>query len=117
MGIKVVASLIDQIRLAGLPEPEPEVRFHPRRKWRFDWAWKDMHIAAEQEGGIWTGGRHTRGRGYESDCQKYNAAALMGWIVFRFTPDMIASGEALQTLAEAMEIRQQCEVRPCKGKK
>lgn len=42
-------------------------------------------IAIELEGGIWSGGRHTRGKGFEGDCDKYNEAALAGWTVFRLT--------------------------------
>jgi hypothetical protein len=36
---------------------------------------------AEVEGGVWTCGRHVRGRGYEGDCEKYSEAALRGWCV------------------------------------
>lgn len=65
-----------------------EYRFHPKRKWRFDAAWPEKMIAVEFEGGIWTGGRHTRGKGYENDCEKYNNALLLGWRVFRLTPGL-----------------------------
>ena len=63
------------IDAAGLPEPVREFKFHPTRRWRFDFAWPDHKVAAEVEGGTWTGGRHTRGSGFEKDCHKYNAAA------------------------------------------
>jgi len=81
-----------------LPEPEREHRFHHPRRWRFDRAWPDRLIAAEIEGGIWSHGRHTRGSGFEGDCEKYNAAALEGWTVLRFTSGMIDSGLAARTL-------------------
>ena len=68
---------------------ECEYRFHPLRKWRFDFAHVETKTAIELEGGIWTGGAHTRGRHYAGDCEKYNAAALAGWTVFRLTGDMI----------------------------
>ena len=45
----------------NLPAPVPEFRFHPERKWRFDFAWPEHKIAVEQEGGVWIQGRHTRG--------------------------------------------------------
>ncbi len=48
-------------------------------------------VAVEIEGGIWTGGRHTRGKGYQGDMEKYNAAQLYGWKVLRYTPDQIAA--------------------------
>jgi hypothetical protein len=71
-----------------------EYRFHPTRKWRFDWAWPDRMVALEIEGGAWTGGRHTRGKGFVADMEKYNAAALAGWRVLRVTPQQVKSGEA-----------------------
>jgi len=40
-------------------------------------------IAVEIEGGVWTGGRHTRGAGFRQDMEKYNEATAMGWRVFR----------------------------------
>jgi len=70
------------------PALEKEYRFHPKRKWRFDRALPKKLIAIEIEGGIYSGGRHIRGKGFTGDCEKYNQAALLGWRVFRFTSDM-----------------------------
>lgn len=86
---------LSQVRLAGLPEPEREYKFHPVRRWKFDFCWPSKMVAVELEGGTWTGGRHTRPVGFEKDCEKYNEAAIMGWKVLRFTANMIRSGEAL----------------------
>jgi hypothetical protein len=79
-----------------LPAPTPEYRFHTTRKWRFDYAWPDKKIAIEVEGGVWTGGRHTRGAGFVADCEKYNTAAAMGWLVFRFTPQQMRKFEFMK---------------------
>jgi len=87
-------TLLIQMQLSGLPEPQREFIFHRKRKWRFDLAWPELLIAVEVEGGIWTGGRHVRGEGYEADCEKYNEAQLAGWMVLRFTPGMIKKGKA-----------------------
>ena len=62
-----------------------EYKFHPTRKWRFDFADLATMTAIEIEGGIFSGGRHTRGAGYAKDCEKYNAAVHLGWRVFRIT--------------------------------
>jgi len=70
-------------------QPIPEYRFHPPRRWRFDAAWPERLLAVEIEGGAWASGRHVRGTGYEGDCEKYNQAACDGWIVLRYTPQMI----------------------------
>ncbi|WP_036663029.1 hypothetical protein [Pandoraea sp. SD6-2] len=84
-------------------EPVREHRFAPPRRWRFDFAWPEQMVAAEVEGGIWTGGRHTRGSGFQADAEKYNAAALAGWRVFRFTAGMVSSGAAISTIQKALE--------------
>ena len=71
------------------PLPECEYRFHGKRRWRFDFAWPRALVAVEVEGGTWQRGRHTRGAGYRGDCEKYNAAAVNGWRVLRFTAGML----------------------------
>lgn len=63
-----------------------EFKFHPERRWRFDYAIPQYKIALEVEGGVWTQGRHTRPQGFLGDVEKYNTATLMGWRVFRTTP-------------------------------
>ena len=87
-----------QIRAAKLPTPVREFRFHPTRKWRFDFAWPENRISLEIDGATWTGGRHTRGSGYEADAEKLNEAAVLGWRVFRATRTMVKSGYALRLL-------------------
>lgn len=77
------------LRLLGVPRPIREHRFHPGRKFRFDLAWPEAKVYVEVEGGVFVGGRHTRGPGYRRDCEKYNLAALMGWVGLRFTTDML----------------------------
>lgn len=90
-------------RAEGLPEPVAEYRFHPERRWRFDYAWPDRKIAVEQEGAIWAQGRHTRGSGFVNDIEKYNTAAALGWCVLRGTPAQVASGELIPLIRQAME--------------
>lgn len=89
-------------RAGHLPEPVREHRFHGERRFRFDFCWPDRKIAVEIDGGTWTGGRHSRGAGYERDCEKLNLAALAGWRVFRFTGGMVRSGAAIATVVEAL---------------
>lgn len=75
-----------------------EYKFHLNRNWRFDYAITDTfsahhRTAIEIEGGIWTGGRHTTGKGFQDDLDKYNSAASAGWVVFRFSVEDIQSGK------------------------
>lgn len=89
----------------------PELRFAPPRRWRFDFALPQARVAVEIEGGVWAqrkckgfatlgrqrveveavvrGGRHNTGEGFIADCEKYLAAALAGWTVFRLTREMM----------------------------
>lgn len=110
MGIKITADTFPAICVqAGLPKPMPEHVFAPPRKWRFDWLFtKDKDrgesdcFALEIEGGIWTKGRHTRGKGFLGDMEKYNEAAVMGIFVLRCTPQEFESGKVLTLLKRAM---------------
>lgn len=77
---------------------EKEWRFHPVRKWRFDYAFPDFKVALEVEGGVFTGGRHTRSLGFLKDIEKYNAAAVLGWTVVRTVPDELYTGKTLSML-------------------
>ncbi|EPP8795161.1 DUF559 domain-containing protein, partial [Acinetobacter baumannii] len=77
---------------------EQEYKFHPERKWRADFLIKGSKILIEVEGGIWSGGRHTRGKGYLGDMEKYNSAAMMGFTVLRFSTEQVKSGMALKQI-------------------
>jgi hypothetical protein len=88
-------------RSAGGPVPEREHVFHPSRHWRFDFAWPEAKVAVEIDGGTWTGGAHSRGKGQANDAEKANAAACMGWVVLRWTSDMV---EREAGIAEAVEL-------------
>ena len=62
-----------------------EYKFHPSRKWRFDWAVPDKMVAIEYEGVMSTKARHTSITGYTKDAEKYNQAVILGWKVLRYT--------------------------------
>lgn len=96
--------LAEQLRRAGIPF-EAEYRFHPERKWRFDFALPDRLIGVEVEGGTWAQGRHTRGKGYEDDLAKYNAAAVDGWLVLRFTTSMVEREIALDYITRLSALQ------------
>lgn len=94
------AALLDE---AGLPRPEPEYRFHPTRRWRFDFCWPAQKVALEIEGGVWKQGRHNRPKGFLKDIIKYNAAAILGWRILRVTPAQFAAGVCVvEMLREAL---------------
>ena len=84
-------------------EPIRELQFHPDRKWRFDFAFVSEKIAVEIEGGLFVGGGHSRGKGYESNLEKYNQAVLMGWRVLRYSTDMVMRGDAINEVLVALQ--------------
>lgn len=93
-----------QIMAAGLPMPILEHRFHKpgagekRRLWRFDFAWPEEGLAVEVEGGVWSGGRHTKGAGFHADTIKYNCALEQGWRVLRYTSKSVRDKSAIEQL-------------------
>ena len=99
-----------QMDVAGIPPPIREYKFalklDPPRQWRFDFAWElDGQMSAlEIEGGTWAGGRHVSGKGFESDCDKYNAACLLGWGVYRVTGSMVKDGRALELMQRVFDV-------------
>lgn len=94
--------LAAHIRLTKLPEPTREHRFCEDRRWRFDFAWPAQKVALEVQGGNWINGRHTRGQGYEQDCEKFSTAAILGWRVLQVTTAMVRDGRAVNWLTEVL---------------
>jgi hypothetical protein len=120
------------MRAAGLPTPLAEHCFMPGRRWRFDFAWPAFMVALEVEGGAYSrlvvvergyelkqgrrvalaagtrlrlGGRHHSAEGLDADAQKYNAAAVLGWMVIRATSSMVERGAAIDALRDAFAAR------------
>lgn len=80
-----------------------EYRFHPTRRWRFDYAIPSCRVAIEIDGGIWTYGRHNRASGYLKDLEKFNTAAEMGWLVLKFTPKEKWRQETIDRIKETVQ--------------
>lgn len=81
-----------------------EHRFHPTRRWRFDYALPEHRLAIEVEGGVWTAGRHIRAQGFLGDMEKYNTAAVLGWRLIRVTPDTLISRHTLELIRRAISV-------------
>ena len=87
-----------------IPTPVREHAFHPSRKWRFDFAWPEKRFAVEIEGsGPGGTGRHQRPAGYLADAEKYEAAMLLGWTVYRVPGAWIAEGSRMIWRPEVMD--------------
>lgn len=135
MASRPEAELALQIRALGLPPPVAEYRFAAvavglgpgvrdrliaarLQDWRYDLAWPRQcpvpglggGLAVEIQGGLWTGGRHTRGSGYEQDLLKGEAGLLLGWTIYYCSPRRIKSGDAVQAIEKLL-----CLIQPSGG--
>ena len=107
----------------GVPRAVAEHRFHPERKWRFDYAFPAVQsvprcneygeksgcityecggVAVEVQGGIWTKGRHTRGAALLKEWEKLNTAAALGWRVLFVAPGKETSTAFVTLLEQAL---------------
>lgn len=109
------AQLALQMRVLKIEQPVSEHRFSPPRRWRFDFAWVDKRFAVEVEGITFGHGRHQRKQGFENDLEKYEAAMLQGWTVYRCSPSMIEAGTAVHTIAVMLEAMDGRERQAAKG--
>lgn len=94
---------------------------HLSRKWRFDflidkpivqpcssaqakegWSFERIafRLAVEIEGISPTGTRHQRIGGFRKDCEKYEAALLHRFVVYRVLPAWVKSGRALKRIEQ-----------------
>jgi len=78
---------------------------HIGRRHRFDFAFTRRKLAIEVDGGqhLRGGGRHNT----DTDRQKLNIAAMLGWRVMRFSPEMLTNDPAacIEMVVKALEER------------
>lgn len=96
-----------------------EYRFDPVRRWKFDFAvWPEgrrvggKRAGVEIDGGLWTQGRHTRGKGYQADMDKLNAATAAGWHVFRFSVEDVKLARDIPLLRKWLVVSEWTLPRP-----
>lgn len=104
---KTAKALCDYCASRGFALPVREHSFCMHRDWRFDYAWPDFRIALELEGGTFAGGRHSTGAGMRADMEKYNEAALRGWLVLRCETSKARSARVLGWIWRAMNARKE----------
>lgn len=75
-----------------------EYEFDPARRWRADYFIPEIKLCIEVEGGVWTQGRHTRGKGFLGDMEKYNAMTCQGLKLIRVTPDTLIKQNTLNMI-------------------
>ena len=87
----------------GIPEPETEFVFHPVVKWRFDFAWPGQKVYLEVQGGLFIGGRHTRGAALIKEYEKLNNATMLGWRGLFFQPSEVCMMDTVKIIKEALK--------------
>jgi DNA-binding CsgD family transcriptional regulator len=116
-----------------LPLPVPNFEFHEGRGWKFDRAWPPHQVAVELEGGqhgrkvvchncgaivrsitkggiggeVRAAGWHGHEGRFVSDREKYNVAALDGWLLLRFVHDDVVGDpfSMVEVIRQALENR------------
>lgn len=103
-----------QCRAAGLPEMEreyivPDDDFLSNKP--FDFAWPDLRVLIEIDGGTWmrTGsgrsGGHAHPKRIEEDNRKRNWARAIGYAVLQFTGGQVESGDAVSLVEAVIEMQ------------
>lgn len=72
----------------------------PEGNFRFDFALKCCKLAIEIEGGATSGFGHRNIKTFLKDMRKYNAAAILGWKILRFTPSELYESKTLDKIAQ-----------------
>lgn len=93
------ATFMLQLKADGVGGWVREYKFHPVRKWPFDFAWPDVMVAVEIDGAAsyWSGA-HSTIAGRDRDNEKANTAVLMGWRILRGTGNAVKSGALIEQL-------------------
>jgi very-short-patch-repair endonuclease len=76
-----------------------EYRFHPVRKWKFDWAMPEWKIAVELDGYNF----HSPIKQWHRDIERSNEALLLGWKVFRVTHADVRAGRADELMKRMLD--------------
>lgn len=88
-----------QLRAAKI-DHRREVMLIPDRRYRSDIV--VGKLAIECDGATWIGGRHARGYGIETDCEKQNLLVALGYVPMRFTRKQVKDGRALHWIERAL---------------
>lgn len=99
-------------RAHALPEPVPEFKIVPERRFRWDWAWPMHRLAIEVQGGIWNRGAHGRGSGIQRDHEKSNLATIHGWRVLYVVPTALLTTATAQMVQAVIGAGRREDVRP-----
>lgn len=78
------------------------VREFAIKPYRFDFAFPDVKLLIEIDGGNWEVGGHNTGTGHWRDCKKGNLAVIQGWYLLKFITNDVDDGSALTVTETAI---------------
>ena len=96
--IKLQETLLQQIKDAGLPQPE--IGFGFSDCWRYDLSWPSRMIGIDLKPMHLLFCNHPRTVGYINHIDKMNHAQLNGWLYLQFSEWHITSNKAIAQLIE-----------------
>ena len=83
-------------------ELETEFRFHPTRRWRFDYCWPAGKIAVEFDGIMFRTVGHNSLSGILRDSEKANEAQRLGWRLFRANAKSVGDGSFFSLIDQVL---------------
>lgn len=98
----IIKGLIEE-----MPTPLPEYKFDENRRWRFDYAFPELKLAIEINGGV-----HRIKNKYLRDLEKLNAAAIQGWMVIQIDNNQVKNLSCLNTVLKAIKTAQKNQSSP-----
>lgn len=96
-----------------LDPPEREITGAcPPSNARLDFGFPEIKLGIEIHGGIWTSGRHTRGKGFWADRIKLRRAILNGWVVLEYvTNDVLDDPVTMIEEIKALKVIRSKEIK------
>jgi very-short-patch-repair endonuclease len=83
----------------------PEFYFSVDRLFRLDYAYPELKIGIEVDGGTWSKKRsgHSSGTGLARDREKSTLLATLGWLLIRVTPQELMTLKTIETIKKIIE--------------
>ena len=85
---------------------QKEVALIPRRKFRFDFVHTASKTCIEIQGGLYSRGRHTRGKQMEKEYLKWLLAQSLGYTIIPIGTEQVEDGKVLELIAKTIIKRE-----------
>lgn len=82
-----------------------EFKFHPKRRYRIDFAHIESRTGIEVNGSTWRKGGHSSGSGIQRDYEKQRLAALQGWLIVPLSASDVRDERVLREVKAIIDLR------------